>query len=168
MNQKLDVQSVRKKAIDNFKSGLNCAQAVLCAFVDTPSAPLRDITHESAMHLASSFGGGMGRLREVCGAVSGMFMVAGFLFGYDESSAPEAKANHYELIQNLASSFAAKNGAIVCRELLGLPPKNHGIAPDSPVPEARSDAYYKKRPCSELVGDAAEIIADAINERATQ
>ena len=132
----------------NFKKGYNCSQSVVLAFED-----MLPVEEKELLKLASSFGGGMGRLREVCGAVSGMFMVAGLLYGYDDPKAGTEKADHYARIQELAHEFEAKNGSIVCRELLGLNVKH-----DAPTPEARTDTYYKKRPCEELIGQAAEIL----------
>lgn len=148
-------------AEENFTKGMNCHQAVLCTFVDDLGEEVCSINHQTAMKWGASFGGGMGRLREVCGAVSAMFSVAGLLWGYDENSAPEAKAEHYALIQELASEFTKINGNIVCRKLLGL--DNPGA--DSPTPEKRTVGYYKKRPCKLLVGDATRIIASKIIER---
>ena len=101
----------------------------------------------------------MGRLREVCGAVSGMFMVAGVLYGYDSPTAYEEKTEHYKRIQQLGHVFAAENGSIVCRELLGLDKKE-----DEPTPEKRTDAYYQKRPCEQMVGMAAAIMEAYIEE----
>ena len=101
----------------------------------------------------------MGRLREVCGAVSGMFMVVGLLYGYDGPETGKIKAEHYARIQELAHRFEEKNGSIVCRELLGLT-----VRRDVPVPEARTAEYYKKRPCPEIIGEAAEILEQFINE----
>lgn len=141
-----------KKAMDLFKEGFNCSQSVFLAFQD-----LHEIDPKTALKLSSSFGGGMGRLREVCGAVSGMFMVAGVLYGYDDPKDYETKKVHYERIQQLAKEFEAENGSIVCRQLLGL-----GEGKDTPVPERRSDEYYKKRPCAELVGMAAAILEQYI------
>lgn len=138
----------REKAMQLFEEGYNCAQAVFLAFED-----LHGIDRKTAAKLSSSFGGGMGRLREVCGAVSGMFMTAGVLYGYDDPKASTEKSDHYSRIQELAKAFEEKNGSIVCRELLGLEVKR-----EVPVPEARTVEYYKKRPCKELVGDAAEIL----------
>ena len=112
-----------------------------------------DMDEKTAAKLASSFGGGMGCLREVCGAVSGMFMVTGMLYGYDDPKAPEEKKEHYGKIQELAAKFKEQNGSIVCRELLGL----DGGA-NRQTPELRTAEYYKKRPCKELVGMAAEIL----------
>ena len=136
-----------------FKDGYNCAQAVFLAFEDK-----YNMDRKTALMISSSFGGGMGRLREVCGAVSGMFMVAGILFGYDSPNDFESKKNHYERIQALAKEYELINGSIICRELLGL-----GAGKDKPTPEKRSEEYYKKRPCGELVGIAAAIMEEYIN-----
>lgn len=140
---------IRKEmAKQNFKEGFNCAQAVVLAFAD-----LTEMDKSTLLKLSSSFGGGLGRLREVCGCVSGMAIVLGVLYGYDDSSSKDEKADHYTRIQEVAHEFEKRNGSIVCRELLGLEHKH-----DSPNPEDRTEAYYKKRPCVELVGDAAEIL----------
>ncbi len=138
-----------------FCNGYNCCQAVLLAFSD-----ITGLDEKTALTIASSFGGGMGRLREVCGAVSGMFMVAGILYGYSDMSERSAKAEHYALIQRMASMFKEKNGSIVCRELLGAETrvKSH-------IPDERTEAYYKKRPCAELCADAAEIMDIIISEK---
>ena len=143
-----------EKAEALFLEGYNCAQAVVIAFED-----LHGLDRETAAKLSSSFGGGMARLREVCGSVSGMFMVAGLLYGYDNPKAKEEKAEHYARIQKLAADFTAENGSIVCRELLGLTEKKQ-----EPTPEARTEEYYKKRPCKELIGRAAEIMDNYIKE----
>jgi len=111
------------------------------------------VDFDTALKIASSFGGGMGRLREVCGAVSGMFMVAGMKYGGTDPTDQGAKAEHYKLIQALAKRFEKENGSIICRELLGLAVKN-----DDPQPEVRTEKYYKKRPCMELVERAAKIL----------
>ena len=131
-----------------FKEGYNCSQSVLLAFSDQYA-----IDFETALKISSSFGAGMGRLREVCGAVSGMFMVAGLVYGYTDPKDHKSKTGHYERIQDLAKVFEDKNGSIICRELLGL-----GSGKDKPEPEQRTAAYYNKRPCAELVGVAAEIM----------
>lgn len=143
-----------EKAEALFLEGYNCAQAVVIAFED-----LHGLDRETAAKLSSSFGGGMARLREVCGSVSGMFMVAGLLYGYDNPKAKEEKAEHYARIQKLAADFTAEHGSIVCRELLGLTEKKQ-----EPTPEARTEEYYKKRPCKELIGRAAEIMDNYIKE----
>ena len=145
-----------KRAKEFFLAGYNCNQSVLLAFEEDLK-----IDRKTLLLLGSSFGGGMGRLREVCGAVSAMFMIAGWKYGYTDPADKEAKAAHYERIQELARRFRGKNRSIICRELLGLP-----ASPDSPVPEARTPQYYEKRPCGDLVADAAEIIAEFMRENA--
>ena len=142
------------KAKALFESGYNCAQATLIAFTDITG--LSEVT--SAM-IASGFGGGMGRMREVCGAVSGMFMAVNMIFGYSDPKAFEEKKQNYAVIQHLAEEFRKENGSIICRELLGLakPEGTH-------VPEKRTEEYYKKRPCVQLCYDAAEILDNYIQE----
>ena len=144
----------REMAMANFYDGYNCSQSIVLAFAD-----LIPIEKSTLLRMASSFGGGMGRLREVCGSVSGMFMIAGLLYGYDGPETGQVKADHYARIQELARRFEEKHGSIVCREMLGLDVKH-----DVPVPEARTNEYYKKRPCAEIIGDAAEILEQYINE----
>lgn len=143
-----------KAAMENFLSGYNCTQAVALAFAD-----MIDMDRKQLLRMSSSFGGGMGRLREVCGTVSGMFLVAGYLYGYDDPKAFEEKSEHYKRIQELAQRFKDKQGSIVCREILGLSVKS-----DSPVPEKRTEEYYKKRPCAQLAGMAAAILENYIEE----
>ena len=143
------------RAVDLFKEGYNCAQAVAMAFCEelnmTPSAVAR---------MASSFGGGMGRMREVCGAVSGMLLVAGILYGYDTSDDDTAKKAHYALVQQLAGQFREKMGSIVCRELLKNPPSD-------PAPTPRSAEFYQKRPCARMVYLAAKIMEDHLADHPT-
>lgn len=140
---------VAARAMELFRNGYNCSQSVLCAFAESLGLDV-----EVAARLSSSFGGGMGRMREVCGAVSGMFMVAGLACGYSDPKAHEEKKHHYEKVQMLANEFKKLNGSIICRELLGLSISG----PDNPVPEKRTEGYYKKRPCEILVGQAALIL----------
>ncbi len=144
----------REAAMANFMKGYNCSQSIVLAFAD-----LLPVGESELLKLSSSFGGGMGRLREVCGSVSGMFMVAGLLYGYDGPETGQVKADHYARIQELAHRFEEKHGSIVCRELLGL-----SVRHDVPIPEQRTTEYYKKRPCPEIIGDAAEILEQFINE----
>ncbi|MCR5793344.1 MAG: C-GCAxxG-C-C family protein [Lachnospiraceae bacterium] len=134
-----------KKAMELFAQGYNCSQSVLLAFQEVHGLP-----EDIAAKLSSTFGGGMGRLREVCGAVTGGFMVIGLLAGYDDPKAFEEKKETYEKVQEFARRMEEENGSIICRELLGLTEKKQ-----APTPEKRTDAYYKKRPCKELVGVAA-------------
>jgi C_GCAxxG_C_C family probable redox protein len=137
-----------EKAKKLFKGGANCAQAVLGAFAEECG-----LEHDQAMRMASSFGAGMGRLREVCGAVSGMLMVLGLKEGHYPMGDKQAKDRHYARVQALTTEFKSKTGSLICRELLGL-----GKGPDSPVSEERTEAYYQRRPCLEMVGLAAQII----------
>ena len=148
-----------KLAREYFKSGYNCAQSVFLAYAQDYG-----IDKETALKLSSYFGGGMGRLREVCGAVSAMFMIAGLEYGYTEKNNDIAKARHYELIQNLANEFKKKNKSIICRELLGL---EENVS--SPVPSERTEQYYKERPCENLIGDACIILdKDLSNQKAAE
>ena len=141
-------------AMAYFKEGYNCSQAVFMAFCEE-----YDMDFEMALKISASFGAGMGRLRKVCGAVTGMFMVAGMIYGYTDPKDHTSKTEHYKRIQYLAKEFEEKNHSIICRELLGL-----DDGKDSPVPELRTAEYYKKRPCVELVGMAADIMEKYIEE----
>ena len=144
-----------EEAKNNFLAGMNCAQAVLCAFADRCG-----LDRETALKLASGFGGGIARQREVCGAVSGMCMAADLIRGPGEGADKAAKDELYAFIRELCDAFRNETGSIVCRELLGLAPKQS----DSPVSEARTAAYYAKRPCAELVTLAAKILSDKLPE----
>ena len=122
-------------------------------------ADVLSIDKKTAAMLSSSFGGGMGRLREVCGAVSSMFLIAGLVKGYDRPDDDEAKAAHYQLIQKLAYKFKEENGSIICRELLGL-----AEGADFFMPAKRAEGYSADRPCGKLVADAAEIMENYLRE----
>lgn len=156
-SEKQTEQSRSEQARSYFLEGYNCAQSVVLAFCDE-----LEIDKETAARMASSFGGGMGRLREVCGAVSGMFLAAGLLYGYSRPEDIEGKKAQYQRVQELAKAFQEKNGSIVCRELLNLKQKS-----DAPTPSARTSQYYKKRPCAELVADAAGILEDMFSTSAS-
>lgn len=142
------------KACELFAGGLNCAQAVFVAFCDVTG-----MDKETALRISSSFGGGMGRLREVCGTCSAMFMVAGLLYGLGEGYTFEEKAEHYKRIQELAASFKEQHDTINCMELL----KGLKVTTD-PTPERRTEQYYKVRPCIKFVRTAAEILDKYIEE----
>lgn len=139
-----------------FFQGYSCSQAVLCAFCD-----MTGLDTETAARMASSFGGGLARMREVCGAVSGAAIVLGLLRGYSDPKDSEAKKAHYQLVQEFARRFKEENGSIICRELLS----GVSAAPGN-VPEARTEAFYKKRPCAELVFQAARIVDELLAETA--
>ena len=141
-----------KKAEQLFLDGYNCAQAVFGAFSEQLGVPF-----DMAMKLSSSFGGGVGRQREVCGAVSGMCMAAGVLYGYPTPETGEVKAQHYRLIRELCERFKEQNRSIICRDIL----KNAEVGG---TPEARTNEYYAGRPCLRCVHDAAEILETYIKE----
>jgi len=139
-------------AAELFVGGYNCAQAVMVAFSDVTG-----LSKEFSAKISSSFGGGMGRMREVCGAVSGMLMVAGHLYGYDGPDDGQQKMAHYQLVQELAGRFREQAGSIVCREILENPPSD-------PKPTPRTAEFYKSRPCARLVVLAAQILDTYIAE----
>lgn len=139
------------KAVALFEEGYNCSQAVFGAF-----AGEYNLDKDLAMRIAASFGGGMGRMREVCGTVSGMLLVAGLETGAVVGADRNQKAENYAEVQALAELFREQNGSIICRELLGLDKTANNAL--SHVPEERTEAYYRKRPCPELVKCAAEIL----------
>ena len=146
-----------ERAKELFRQGYNCSQSVLAVFCEEFG-----MDFDTAMKISSSFGGGMGRMREVCGTVSGMFMAAGLAFASSSDSAIE-KGQHYKRIQELARRFKEQNGSIICRELL------QGVeSSTSPTPSERTETYYKKRPCVDLVGDAVEIIEEYIKENSAE
>ena len=138
-----------QKAVEYFESGYNCAQSVFLAYAQDFG-----FDKETALKLSSSFGGGMGRLREVCGAVSSMFAIAGLQKGYTSNNDDEVKTKHYELIQKLADEFKKEHKTIICRELLEL---NEQIS--SPVPSKRTEEYYQERPCALFIKTACELIS---------
>ena len=138
-----------------FKEGYNCSQAMVAAFSD-----LMGMDKKTALRLASSFGGGMGRMREVCGTVTGMFMVIGLAMGNDNSKDNTTKKNVYKSVQELAAKFKEDNGSIICRELLGFQKNNK----ESYVPSERTNEYYKKRPCPELCKYAADILEEYLKK----
>ncbi len=137
-----------------FYKGYNCSQSVFCAFCDVTGLDM-----DTAAKISSSFGGGMGRLREVCGTVSGALLVLGTVKGYSDPEDPQAKKDHYHLVQKLAARFKEKNGSIVCRELLTGVEVKPGNDPEDRTPE-----YYKKRPCPNYVYDSAKIVEEMLQE----
>lgn len=140
------------KAAELFLQGYNCAQAVAVAFCDVTG-----LEEKQAAKMASAFGGGMGRLREVCGAVSGMFMVLSQLYGYDTYDDDNVKMRLYQQVQELAAGFREQAGSIVCREILKNPPSD-------PNPTPRTAEFYKVRPCARMVMLATELMEKFIAE----
>ena len=141
-----------QKAFELFKSGYNCAQAVAVAFCD-----MTGLTEIQAARMASAFGGGMGRMREVCGAVSGMFMVLGILYGYEDPKDDATKKELYTQVQALAEDFKKDAGSIICREILKNPPSD-------PNPTPRTQEFYAQRPCARMVCLAVRILEEYIAE----
>ena len=155
-----DLEERVAKAKRLFKEdGYNCCQAVVLAYND-----LFGIDDTMAASLSSGFGGGMGRMREVCGSVSGMVLLAGLIAPADNPSDKNGRTRNYALVQDVAGEFRKMNGSIVCRELLGLTPigSSSPVPKESPEPSDRTAEYYKKRPCEELVGISARIIGEKL------
>ena len=140
-----------EKAVNFFKEGYNCSQSVVAAYAD-----LYGFTHEQALHMAASFGGGIGRMRETCGAACGMFLLAGLERCALEGADRGAKAANYALVQELADKFRKETGALRCADLLGLSKKEPIVS----TPEARTPQYYAKRPCARMVETAARIFGE--------
>lgn len=144
-----------ERARENFLHGMNCAQAVFLAFAD-----LFGMDERTALKVSAPFGGGMGRMREVCGALSGCLMAAGMLFYDAEKVTVQERSALYAREQELAARFRADNGAILCRELLA------GVSHDSsPRAEERTAAYYRKRPCPEICARAAHMLEEYLTEQ---
>ena len=137
-----------EKAVALFKEGYNCSQSVVAAFAD-----IYGFTQEQALKMAASFGGGIGRMRQTCGAACGLFLVAGLETGCTEGRNAEGKEANYKVVQQLAEEFKKRNGSLICAELLGLRERR----PQVPVPEERTTVYYEKRPCVKMVETAARI-----------
>lgn len=154
----MTVHEEKAKAL--FLQGYNCTQAVVGAFCEDMGLDM-----EQAVRMVSGFGGGMGRLREVCGTVSGMFFVLSYYYGYSKPRDNKSKTELYARVQELASRFRADQGSIICRELLGMA----GVeASTDHVPEERTQQYYKKRPCPGLAAFAAKLLDEYMEENPPQ
>lgn len=149
--ENFDIEERARKAKQNFLDGYNCCQSVMLAFSDVFEAD--ELTLST---IASGFGGGLARMREVCGTVSAIGMAAGFISPAVHPKNMEERTANYALVQELAGEFRKENGSIICAELLGLRPKKEI---ESPAPSERTEEYYRKRPCPELVACSARIIA---------
>ena len=148
------MKSRTDQAVELFLEGFNCSQSVFAAYAD-----LFGMDKETALRVSASFGGGIGRMREVCGAANGMFMVAGLLTGSTEGKDQTAKKNNYEVVQRLAAEFKKENGGTyICRELLGLNKDGKKVVLGDTTPEARTEEYYKKRPCLRTIQGAAALV----------
>ena len=145
-----------KRAVELFRAGYNCSQSVCAAFAD-----MYGYTEEQALRMSASFGGGIGRMRMTCGAACGMFVLAGLETGCVKGDDKAGKEANYRVVQQLAEEFAKRNGSLICAELLGLEKKKH----DNPVPEERTETYYKKRPCIKTIEEAARIWVDFLEQQ---
>ena len=148
-----------EKAVALFKEGYNCSQSVVAAFADQYG-----FTHEQALRMSASFGGGIGRMRETCGAACGLFMLAGLETGAVEGADRDGKARNYAVVQELAEEFKHRNGALKCADLLGLSKKEPVVS----TPEARTTQYYAKRPCVKMVEEAARIWCEYLEKSALE
>ena len=149
-----EIEKRVEKAKDLFKQGFNCSQSVFAACADIYGID----DQELALRIAASFGGGIGRMRQTCGAPCGMFVLAGLENGSAKAGDAEGKKQNYALVQDLAAKFKQVNGSLICAELLGIAPK-----PQEPTPETRTEAYYQKRPCVEMVANAVRIYLTTLN-----
>lgn len=147
----IDKEERTAKAVALFKEGYNCAQSVVGAYAD-----LYGFSQEQAFRMAASFGGGIGRMRQTCGAACGMFLLAGLDCGAVDGSDREGKSHNYAVVQELARKFEQESGSLICAELLGLKPKTPVVS----QAEERTREYYAKRPCAKMVETAARIFAD--------
>lgn len=151
MNE-FNIEERKNKAVDLFKSGYNCSQSVFLAYSD-----LFQIENEMAKTISAPFGGGIGRLREMCGACSGMYMLAGLKYPASNPENKEMKTLNYKAVQFCANSFKEINSSYICAELLQIKREQQ-----QPIPDDRNAAYYAKRPCAKLVADAAVIIGSLL------
>ena len=142
-----------ERAARLFREGCNCAQSVFLAYMD-----MTGMDRDTAIRVSASFGGGMGRLREVCGGVSGAIMALGMICAPLDPTDQDAKAEHYRRVQEVARRFREKNSTLICRELLG------NMAGSGHVPEVRTEEYYKKRPCERFVYDGAAALEEVLKE----
>lgn len=153
-----DLEDRIQRAVENFMKGYGCAQSVVAAFAD-----LYGLDDTMAKRIAAGFGGGVGRMRMICGAVSGLVMLAGLDCGQTEGSDREGKAYCYKVVQELLETFKQRNGSVVCAELLGL--NGCPIVKNTYVPDERNAEYYKKRPCAQKVESAARIFAEYLQRK---
>ena len=147
-----------ERAVENFMAGYGCCQSVVAAFAD-----LYGLDEQQAKKIAAGFGGGVGRLRMMCGAVSGIVMLVGLDCGQTEGSDRDGKSACYKVVQQLLAQSEAENGSLICAEILGL--KGHEKAHSSYVASPRTAEYYKQRPCAAKVESAARIFANYLRSK---
>ena len=155
-DKELDTRVVR--AVDNFMAGYGCCQSVVAAFAD-----LYGLDDTLAKKVAAGFGGGVGRMRMMCGAVSGIVMLVGLDCGQTEGSDREGKSACYKVVQELLAQSKKDNGSLICAEILGL--NGYEKAQNSYIASARTAEYYKSRPCAAKVESAARIFANYLKEK---
>ena len=150
-----EIEGRVEKAKMLFKQGFNCSQSVFAACAD-----IYGMDEQTALRVAASFGGGIGRMRQTCGAACGMFLLAGLENGSTQIGDAEGKKRNYALVQDLAEQFKQVNGSLICSELLGIAPQAQ-----EPTPEARTEAYYQKRPCADMVASAVRIFLEYLEQK---
>ena len=153
----LEIEERVNRAVDNFMAGYGCCQSVVAAFSD-----LYGLDETMAKRIAAGFGGGVGRMRMMCGTVSGLVILAGLDCGQTEGDDREGKTACYKVVQELLDTFKQRNGSIICAELLGL--KGGPVVKNTYVPDERNAEYYKKRPCVELVRMSATFIGEELKK----
>lgn len=147
-----------QRAVSNFMEGYGCCQSVVAAFAD-----FYGLDDTLAKKIAAGFGGGIGRLRMICGAVSGIVMLVGLDCGQTEGSDREGKSACYKVVQDLLAKSKEQNGSLICAEILGV--KGYEKAHSSYVASARTVEYYKTRPCAAKVEAAARVFADYLKNK---
>lgn len=160
-----EIEKRAQRAMELFHDGFNCSQSVFAACAD-----IYGVDQSLALRMSASYGGGIGRMRMVCGAASGMFMLAGLANGSATPHDSEGKMANYKLVQQLAGEYKAKYGSLICAELLGLAPigttrMELPAEAVNPKPAERTQEYYEKRPCAEMVGEAVRIYLKTINQQ---
>lgn len=155
-----DLEDRIQRAVELFMSGYGCSQSVVAAFAD-----LYGLDETMAKRIAAGFGGGVGRMRMMCGTVSGLVILAGLDCGQTEGDDREGKAACYKVVQELLETFKQRNGSIICAELLGL--NGCPVVKTTYVPDERNAEYYKKRPCAQKVESAARIFAEYLERKRT-
>ena len=153
-----DLEDRIQRAVEFFMSGYGCSQSVVAAFAD-----LYNLDETMAKRIAAGFGGGVGRMRMMCGTVSGLVILAGLDCGQTEGNDREGKAACYKVVQELLETFRQRNGSIICAELLGL--NGCPVVKTTYVPDERNAEYYKKRPCAQKVESAARIFAEYLEKK---
>ena len=145
------------RAVDNFMQGYGCCQSVVAAFAD-----LYGLDETMAKRIAAGFGGGVGRMRMMCGAVSGIVILVGLDCGQTEGTDRQGKSACYKVVQQLLAESKEENGSLICAELLGL----KGPVPmGNYVASERTKEYYKQRPCAAKVESAARIFARYLDQK---